>query len=218
MLCALFSRRGFLHSGTFGALGALVARPGQRRPPRILLRSSWQVVNSGKGLMWRDIGLGEWLFEFDREAEIKKLVPTMLAMRRDRTAAQALVSKAREFRRTRQEETMATGDLARRSGTTNVGIWPVLRHLAGRRAEADGQGSRRDDSPLRRKDYLEDPLPQRQRTLPHFVETFMDNGYYDMWTIMKALRDVDVDGIVILDHSPAMVGGNHTQTAYGSPA
>jgi mannonate dehydratase len=51
--------------------------------------------------------------------------------------------------------------------------------------------------------------------LPHFVETFMDNGYYDMWKIMKALRDVNYDGIVILDHSPAMVGGNYTQTAYG---
>ncbi len=51
--------------------------------------------------------------------------------------------------------------------------------------------------------------------LPHFVETFMDNGYYDMWKIMKALRDVNFDGIVILDHSPTMVGGNYTQTAYG---
>ena len=51
--------------------------------------------------------------------------------------------------------------------------------------------------------------------LPHFVETFMDNGYYDMWKIMKALRDVHFDGIVILDHSPTMVGGNYTQTAYG---
>jgi mannonate dehydratase len=51
--------------------------------------------------------------------------------------------------------------------------------------------------------------------LPHFVETFMDNGYYDMWKIMKALRDVGFDGIVILDHSPTMVGGNYTQTAYG---
>jgi mannonate dehydratase len=51
--------------------------------------------------------------------------------------------------------------------------------------------------------------------LPHFVETFMDNGYYDMWKIMKALRDVNYDGIVILDHSPTMVGGNFAQTAYG---
>ena len=51
--------------------------------------------------------------------------------------------------------------------------------------------------------------------LPHFVETFMDNGYYDMYKIMKALRDVEFDGIVILDHSPRMVGGNYAQTAYG---
>jgi mannonate dehydratase len=51
--------------------------------------------------------------------------------------------------------------------------------------------------------------------LPHFVETFMDNGYYDMYKIMKALHDVKFDGIVILDHSPAMVGENYAQTAYG---
>lgn len=51
--------------------------------------------------------------------------------------------------------------------------------------------------------------------LPHFVETFMDNGYYDMWKIMRALRDIDFDGVVILDHSPVMVGSPHTDTAYG---
>ena len=51
--------------------------------------------------------------------------------------------------------------------------------------------------------------------LPHFVETFMDNGYYDMYKIMRALRKVNFDGIVILDHSPAMVGGRYTQMAYG---
>jgi mannonate dehydratase len=51
--------------------------------------------------------------------------------------------------------------------------------------------------------------------LPHFVETFMDNGYYDMYRIMQALREVNFDGIVILDHSPDMVGGASAQTAYG---
>jgi mannonate dehydratase len=51
--------------------------------------------------------------------------------------------------------------------------------------------------------------------LPHFVETFMDNGYYDMYKIMKALRDVNYDGIVILDHSPNLIGGNYSATAYG---
>jgi mannonate dehydratase len=40
--------------------------------------------------------------------------------------------------------------------------------------------------------------------LPHFTETFMDNGYYDMYKIMKALRDVSYDGIVIPDHLPRM--------------
>jgi mannonate dehydratase len=51
--------------------------------------------------------------------------------------------------------------------------------------------------------------------LPHFVETFMDNGYYDMYKIMKALRDVNYDGIVILDHTPGLVGGKYSEQAYG---
>jgi mannonate dehydratase len=36
-----------------------------------------------------------------------------------------------------------------------------------------------------------------------------------MHKVTKALGDVDFDGIVILDHSPSMVGGNYAQTAYG---
>jgi hypothetical protein len=72
--------------------------------PAIVCRFEEQ---TSKGLMWRDIGLGEWLFDFDREDEIKNLVPTVRAMLRDRTAAQALVAKAREFVGARQEETMA---------------------------------------------------------------------------------------------------------------
>jgi mannonate dehydratase len=51
--------------------------------------------------------------------------------------------------------------------------------------------------------------------LPHFVETFMDNGYYDMYQIMKALNDVHFDGIVILDHTPEVVGGRYPEQAYG---
>ncbi|MDQ2777275.1 MAG: mannonate dehydratase [Acidobacteriota bacterium] len=43
--------------------------------------------------------------------------------------------------------------------------------------------------------------------LPHFVETFMDDGYYDMYKIMKALREVEFDGIVIPDHIPRMGPG-----------
>jgi mannonate dehydratase len=43
----------------------------------------------------------------------------------------------------------------------------------------------------------------------------MDNGYIDMDKIMKALIEVHFDGIMILDHSPDMLGGRYAQTAYG---
>jgi mannonate dehydratase len=43
----------------------------------------------------------------------------------------------------------------------------------------------------------------------------MDNGYYDMYKIMKAMRDINFDGIAILDHSPGLAGGGNAQTAYG---
>jgi mannonate dehydratase len=50
--------------------------------------------------------------------------------------------------------------------------------------------------------------------LPHFHETYVDNGYYDMYEVMKALVDVKYDGIVHLDHFLPMVGGNRTYEAF----
>jgi mannonate dehydratase len=50
--------------------------------------------------------------------------------------------------------------------------------------------------------------------LPHFVETFIDDGYYDMYKIMKALREADADCFVIADHWPDMVGGTITGCAF----
>ncbi len=50
--------------------------------------------------------------------------------------------------------------------------------------------------------------------LPHFHETFPDNGYYDMYKVMQALVDVRYDGIVHLDHFVPMVGGNRTYEAF----
>ena len=50
--------------------------------------------------------------------------------------------------------------------------------------------------------------------LPHFVETFQDNGYMDMYKIMKALRQVKFDGCVIGDHFPGTVGGKYVPVAY----
>ena len=50
--------------------------------------------------------------------------------------------------------------------------------------------------------------------LPHFVETYLDNGYADMYPMMKALREVDFDGVVIADHIPQMEGGSRAAWAY----
>jgi mannonate dehydratase len=50
--------------------------------------------------------------------------------------------------------------------------------------------------------------------IPHFVETFVDNGYMEMWKIMRALREVEFDGAVIGDHFPQMVGGGRVAVAY----
>lgn len=50
--------------------------------------------------------------------------------------------------------------------------------------------------------------------LPRFVETFVDAGYKDMYTVMKAIREVDFDGVIIADHVPTMVGGSRTAWAY----
>lgn len=50
--------------------------------------------------------------------------------------------------------------------------------------------------------------------IPHFVETFVDDGYMDMWKIMKTLAEVDFRGILIADHVPAMVGDRRTSWAY----
>lgn len=45
--------------------------------------------------------------------------------------------------------------------------------------------------------------------LPHFTETFLDDGYADMYVILKELKKVDFDGVLIVDHVPSMIG---TQT------
>lgn len=48
--------------------------------------------------------------------------------------------------------------------------------------------------------------------LPHFVETFLDDGYADMYKILKALKKVDFNGVFIADHIPRMV--NNAGTAF----
>ena len=72
--------------------------------PAIVCRFEEQ---TSKGLMWRDIGLGEWLFDLDKEEEHKGIVPAVLALAKDPAAAKAKVAKARAFVEQRQRETMA---------------------------------------------------------------------------------------------------------------
>jgi len=43
------------------------------------------------------------------------------------------------------------------------------------------------------------------KPLPHFTETFVDNGYTDMYKVMKALKKVNFDGVLIADHIPRMI-------------
>jgi mannonate dehydratase len=50
--------------------------------------------------------------------------------------------------------------------------------------------------------------------LPHFVETFVDDGYMNMYKVMRALREVNFDGVAIADHIPEMIGGGRAGTAY----
>jgi hypothetical protein len=72
--------------------------------PAIVCRFKEQTT---KGFMWRDIGLDDWLFDFDDEESIKKLLPAVLAMAKDPAAAKAKAMKANEFVKQRQRETMA---------------------------------------------------------------------------------------------------------------
>jgi hypothetical protein len=71
--------------------------------PAIVCRWAEQ---TSKGLMWRDIGLGEWLFNLDEESEIPGIVPAVLAIAKDPAAAKAKAIKGRETVQQRQRETM----------------------------------------------------------------------------------------------------------------
>lgn len=55
--------------------------------------------------------------------------------------------------------------------------------------------------------------------LPHFTEALIDDGYYDLSKVMRALVEVKFDGIMIPDHIPAVgVMPNAPDTTRGLPA
>jgi polysaccharide pyruvyl transferase WcaK-like protein len=69
--------------------------------PAIVCRWSEQ---TSKGLMWRDIGLGDWLFDLDKDEELKAVPAAVLAMAKDAAAAKVKAAKGREFVEQRQRE------------------------------------------------------------------------------------------------------------------
>lgn len=72
--------------------------------PAIVCRWAEQ---TSKGLMWRDIGLQDWLFDLDKEDELKRVPATVLAMAKDPVAAKARAAAAREIVLNLQRESMA---------------------------------------------------------------------------------------------------------------
>lgn len=71
--------------------------------PAIVCRFKEQ---TSKGIVWRDIGLGDWLFDLDIESETAKVADTVVAMARDFTAAKAKTEVARAVVLKRQKKTM----------------------------------------------------------------------------------------------------------------
>ena len=51
--------------------------------------------------------------------------------------------------------------------------------------------------------------------LPRFRETLVDDGYVDMYEVMRALREVDFDGVLIPDHVPDVGDGRNTAYTIG---
>lgn len=71
--------------------------------PAIVCRFEEQ---TSKGIMWRDIGLGDWLFDFDREDDCQRLPQTVLDLAQNPAAARDKVVQVQRFVEQRQRETM----------------------------------------------------------------------------------------------------------------
>jgi len=67
----------------------------------------WKEQTS-KGLMWKDIGLGEWLFDMDHPHDVERIVPAVLSLATNPQGAGEKAAAARRFVEQRQKETMAS--------------------------------------------------------------------------------------------------------------
>lgn len=71
--------------------------------PAIVCRFKEQ---TSKGMMWRDIGLSDWLFDLDIDSEAAKVPDAVVAMAKDFEAAKTKTKIARSVVLKRQKETM----------------------------------------------------------------------------------------------------------------
>ncbi len=71
--------------------------------PAIVAR--WEEQTS-KGFMWRDIGLGDWLFDFDRAADRDRFAAFVIDWAQNLPAARVATGHARDFVAERHRETM----------------------------------------------------------------------------------------------------------------
>jgi polysaccharide pyruvyl transferase WcaK-like protein len=71
--------------------------------PAVVCRFAEQ---TSKGFMWRDLGLGDWLFDLDKPEELARVASTALALAKDPAAAKAKAAQARELVQQHQRRTM----------------------------------------------------------------------------------------------------------------
>lgn len=71
--------------------------------PAIVCRFAEQ---TSKGRMWRDIGLGDWLFDLDEEKDSRRVVAAVLGLVKEPAAARAQAAQALAYVKQRQQETM----------------------------------------------------------------------------------------------------------------
>jgi hypothetical protein len=64
--------------------------------------------------MWKDIGLSEWLFDFDKEEDIKRFGPAVLAMAKNPKASKRKAVKAKMFADSKQKGSMSEVEKASR--------------------------------------------------------------------------------------------------------
>ncbi len=72
--------------------------------PAIVCRSAEQTT---KGMMWNDIGLGEWLFDLDDPNSMRGLVPAVLKIAHDPAWARQKAGAARELVQQKQQVSIA---------------------------------------------------------------------------------------------------------------